>query len=317
MSADIQADPSFAGGLPKAGDSHVPVRRMGLVAHRLHRKVPNGALLRWAHDCAAAIAALGLRLHAVGGTFDALAHHPALADYAGLVRYPHGRQGGLMRLVSHVAGALSPQTTLDGIFFFIDPMDPSSVYPEALALKRQCVIHAKPFIATAAGAKEWVMVELLNAGLPVDLLEDHAFLTALGEQGVALIAHDALKAQMVEFAANHFDLLSRFRSRIATGTTGGLLNELAWSRGWPKSQPWVTRFLSGPMGGDAQIAEVLLDGHCQKVIFFEDPHVARQHEADIQLMERAVCSAGEAVSILNTPAMARRWAQAMQRLVSR
>src|SRR3546814_5645783 len=93
---------------------------------------------------------------------------------------------------------------------------------------------------------------------------------------------------MVEFAASQFDLLSRFAGRVGTGTTSGRLNELAWSRGWPQDKPWVQAYLSGPLGGDAQIAELVLEQRCQRVIFFEDPHVARQHEADIQLLERAV-----------------------------
>src|SRR3546814_3868189 len=42
-------------------------------------------------------------------------------------------------------------------------------------------------------------------------------------QTLALIAHDALKDQMVEFAASHFDLLSRFAGRVGTGTTSGRL----------------------------------------------------------------------------------------------
>jgi len=84
------------------------------------------------------------------------------------------------------------------------------------------------------------------------------------------------------------DVLSRFGERIGTGTTGQHLNELAWSRGWPRDQDWIQRFQSGPLGGDAQIADRVLEGRCQRAIFFEDPHVARQHEADIQLLERAV-----------------------------
>ncbi len=103
----------------------------------------------------------------------------------------------------------------------------------------------------------------------------------------------------------------RFAGRVATGTTGSRLNEIAWSKGWPASTPWVTCYQSGPFGGDAQIAELVLDRRCPKVIFFEDPHVARQHEADIQLLDRAVYSAGEVTTCFNTPAMTRRWAQAM------
>ncbi|EJC60885.1 outer membrane protein A, partial [Alcaligenes faecalis subsp. faecalis NCIB 8687] len=38
-------------------------------------------------------------------------------------------------------------------------------------------------------------------------------------QTLALIAHDALKEKMVDFASKHFDLLSRFGQRVGTGTT--------------------------------------------------------------------------------------------------
>ena len=134
--------------------------------------------------------------------------------------------------------------------------------------------------------------------------------TPLESQVVALIAHDARKSEMMEFAAEYFELLCRFSGRVATGTTGSRLNEIAWSKGWPASQPWVTCYQSEPLGGDAQIAELVLDRRCEKVIFFEDPHVARQHEADIQLLDRAVYSAGDTTTCFNTPEMTRRWAQA-------
>jgi len=283
----------------------------GLVAHRLHRLGPDSSLLHWARACEPGLRALGWGLHATGGAYDALSKHKLLQDQ--LVPVGNGRDGGLMRLVSRMAGGLAPQQALDGVFFLIDPVDPTSIYPEAQALKRQCVIHGKPFVATLAGAIEWVAVELRSAGLSAVSLPEAAPLFDLESQVAALIAHDALKNKMVAFAAEHFDTLSRFADRVATGTTGSRLNEMAWSRGWPASRPWVTCYQSGPLGGDAQIAELVLDQRCQKVIFFEDPHVARQHEADIQLMERAVCSAHHATTCFNTPAMAARWAQAVSR----
>ena len=211
-------------------------------------------------------------------------------------------------------GGVYPGQALDGVIFLIDPVDPSSLFPEAQALKRQCVIHGKPFLATEAAALEWLKVESLHAGLYAAHAPGALLLQAMQAQVVALIAHDALKAQMVEFAGTYFDLLSRFAERVATGTTGGLLNQMAWSRGWPRHTQWVTSYRSGPLGGDAQIAERVLDGTCDKVIFFEDPHVARQHEADIQLMERAVCSASERTTCMNSPAMAWRWAEALGRV---
>lgn len=287
----------------------------GLVAHRLHRLGPDSSLLRWARACAPGLQALGLGLHATGGAFDALTKYKLLSDQ--LTAVGNGRDGGLMRLVSRMAGGLQPQDALEGVFFLIDPVDPTSIYPEALALKRQCVIHGKPFVSTLAGAMEWVAVELTNAGLDATSVPEAAPLFALENQVAALIAHDALKDTMVAFAAEHFDTLSRFAGRVATGTTGSRLNAMAWSRGWPALQPWVTCYQSGPLGGDAQIAELVLDQRCQKVIFFEDPHVARQHEADIQLMERAVCSTRHATTCYNTPAMARQWAKAVTILSTR
>lgn len=281
----------------------------GLVAHRLHRHGPNSSLLRWAQTCEPGLQALGLNLHATGGAYDVLAKSTLLEGL--LTAVGNGRDGGLMRLVSRMAGGLQPQDALQGAFFLIDPVDPTSIYPEALALKRQCVIHGKPFVSTLAGAMEWVAVELANAGLATPSVPGVATLFGLENQVAALIAHDALKDTMVAFAAEHFDTLSRFAGRVATGTTGSLLNAMAWSRGWPADQAWVTCYQSGPLGGDAQIAELVLDQRCDKVIFFEDPHVARQHEADIQLMERAVCSTPHATTCYNTPAMARQWARAV------
>ena len=284
----------------------------GLAAHRLHRLGPDSGLLHWARTCAPALKALGLQLHATGGAHDALVKKALLRGH--LVPVGDGRDGGLMRLVSRIAGGLTPDASLDGMFFLIDPVDPTSLYPEALALKRQCVIHDKPFVATVAGALEWVAVELASAGLATQAPPEAKALFALEAQAVALIAHDARKEHMVAFASTHFDLLSRFSTRVATGTTGSRLNAMAWSRGWPADRTWVTCYQSGPLGGDAQIAERVLDRQCQKVIFFEDPHVARQHEADIQLLERAVYSAASTTTCFNTPAMAQRWALAANTL---
>jgi methylglyoxal synthase len=116
-----------------------------------------------------------------------------------------------------------------------------------------------------------------------------------------------MKPDMLAFADTAFDVLSRYARRVATGTTGQQLNELAWRRGWPRDTTWVERYRSGPMGGDAQIADLVLDHRCQRVIFFEDPHVARQHEADIQLLERAVTTRTDEAVCITSPRVAAYW----------
>jgi methylglyoxal synthase len=285
--------------------------RMGLAANAIHHEHDDAALFRWLRASERGIRELNLGLHAVGRTYAAIERVGLLADYPGLVRYPYGHEGGLMKLVAEVVGMPQPQRVLDGAIYLINPVDPSSIFPEAIALKRQCVIHQKPFISTVASARDWIECERIHAGFAPDPGADNLFV--LENQTIALIAHDAMKPQMLAYATDHFDVLSRFVRRVATGTTGQQLNELAWSKGWPQDKLWAERFQSGPMGGDAQIADMVLERRCQRAIFFEDPHVARQHEADIQLLERAVTTVTDETVCMTAPRVAHRWAEAVRR----
>ena len=97
---------------------------------------------------------------------------------------------------------------------------------------------------------------------------------------IAIIAHDAMKNKMMDFLDHHsYFFKQESISIIATGTTGGLAQE----RGFK-----VTRYLSGPLGGDAQIAGRVAEGKTKLVIFFKDPLANHPHEADINMLIR-VC----------------------------
>jgi methylglyoxal synthase len=97
---------------------------------------------------------------------------------------------------------------------------------------------------------------------------------------VALVAHDRKKDEMVAFAQEQRERLAGCRL-IATGTTG---QRVAEATGLP-----VDRMLSGPMGGDAQIAAKVAQGEVAAVIFLVDPLFAHPHEPDIQGLLR-VCN---------------------------
>jgi methylglyoxal synthase len=99
-------------------------------------------------------------------------------------------------------------------------------------------------------------------------------------QSIALIAHDGKKDAMVAFVQEHHELLARFHL-LATGTTG---QRIAEATGLP-----VERMLSGPLGGDAQIAARVAEGAVALVIFLVDPLYAHPHEPDIQGLLR-VCN---------------------------
>ncbi len=97
---------------------------------------------------------------------------------------------------------------------------------------------------------------------------------------VALIAHDGKKADMVAFALSHKDVLLKYEL-VATRTTGQLLREKC---GLP-----VRQMLSGPHGGDAQIAAQVAEGKIEAVFFFVDPLTANPHDPDIQGLLR-ICN---------------------------
>ena len=97
---------------------------------------------------------------------------------------------------------------------------------------------------------------------------------------IALIAHDRQKDDLQAFCVQHRAELERF-NLIATGTTGRRIAEATGLA--------VHRYLSGPLGGDAQIAARIAQHEVRAVIFLVDPLYAHPHEPDIQGLLR-VCN---------------------------
>ncbi len=93
---------------------------------------------------------------------------------------------------------------------------------------------------------------------------------------IALIAHDGKKAEMVGFVKDHIELLKKAKL-IATGTTGTYVQQTGLE---------VELKLSGPKGGDAQIAALAAEGKIEGIIFFRDPLGKHPHEPDIQMLMR-------------------------------
>ncbi|WP_064966934.1 methylglyoxal synthase [Tenacibaculum ovolyticum] len=94
---------------------------------------------------------------------------------------------------------------------------------------------------------------------------------------IAIIAHDGMKAEMVQFLNEQKSvLLQKNIELISTGTTGTKAEKAGFK---------VTKFLSGPYGGDAQASRVA-EGKCNMVLFFRDPHEKHPHEPDITMLLR-------------------------------
>ncbi|WP_062046833.1 methylglyoxal synthase [Bacillus sp. JCM 19034] len=94
---------------------------------------------------------------------------------------------------------------------------------------------------------------------------------------IALIAHDKKKDDMVQFTVAYKIILQE-HELFATGTTGTRIME---ATGLP-----VTRFKSGPLGGDQQIGALVAENKFDLIVFLRDPLTAQPHEPDVTALVR-------------------------------
>ncbi len=112
---------------------------------------------------------------------------------------------------------------------------------------------------------------------------------------IAIIAHNGKKPEMVKFIMDHVEILKNKKvNLIATGTTGKYVEESGLK---------VNKYLSGPQGGDAQIAGRVAEGKTKMVIFFRDPMDKHPHEPDISMLMR-ICDVHN-VPLATNPATAK------------
>jgi len=94
---------------------------------------------------------------------------------------------------------------------------------------------------------------------------------------IGLVAHDDKKDELVAWALKHRDVLAQ-HELWGTGTTGGRIID--------GTGLTVTRLLSGPLGGDAQLGAMIAEGRLDVLVFFQDPLTAMPHDVDIKSLTR-------------------------------
>jgi methylglyoxal synthase len=99
---------------------------------------------------------------------------------------------------------------------------------------------------------------------------------------IALVAHDNRKADIVEWAVYNASMLSKHKL-VCTGTTGSLIKKAFEEKGIHAD---VTCVNSGPLGGDAEIAALVVQKKVNFAVFLIDDLSAQPHEADIQMLLR-------------------------------
>ena len=122
------------------------------------------------------------------------------------------------------------------------------------------------------------------------------------DKRIALVAHDNMKHDLVEWAKFNRDLLAHHEV-YATGTKGTIIEqELGFK---------ITKFNSGPLGGDQQIGAKIAEGTLNMLIFFWDPLEPQPHDPDVKaLLRMAVvwnipiaCNRASADFIISSPLM--------------
>lgn len=115
---------------------------------------------------------------------------------------------------------------------------------------------------------------------------------------IALIAHDARKKELMEWAEYNAETLSK-HTLYATGTTGKMLRDVAYgveeydeatdttytTMKFPFENN-VTCLFSGPLGGDAQAGAMISQGKIDVLIFFCDNLIQQGHQNDIYGLTR-------------------------------
>lgn len=225
------------------------------------------------------------------------------------------------------------------IWPFLSPITVHWLHPENLALMRLCDLWNAKRLMNAESVRAWFRNEAerdvgrnpqripLELALPTpktdkqEAIMEHKkdyyritvpkrdkhsekWWTLFRNQTIALIAHDAMKSRMIDFAIEYENELCRFRRILATGTTGQEVKNAC-----KHMSGKVIRCLSGIKGGDIEIATEILFDECHIVVFFIDPLHPHPHLDDIRVVFSACMAEIEnnEVRMLTNEVQAREW----------
>jgi len=119
---------------------------------------------------------------------------------------------------------------------------------------------------------------------------------------IVLIAHDAMKKDMVEWAKYNRHILAKYEL-YGTGTTCRILNE--------SLDLHVKCFKSGPLGGDQQVGAKIAENELDAIVFFSDPLDVHPHSSDVSALLRIAvvynipiaCNRASADFMISSPLM--------------
>ena len=326
--------------IARAAPSPQDYRHIALLASETLRQGPMSSFARCVRELTPFLFAHRPHLYVVEGSYQLIVRCGLLRDYPAHLLHcvAPGRLAGLIDLggglvgrpvagmtgvfgddAETIASQLGLNWRLDCVVYLIDPMDATSAMLETLALKRECAVTRTPFLDTYSSALEFFGLlgctpegAAYENSLPDDLrgsLDYDVFPHAV----LALVAHDAHKESLLEFARENLAFLSRFKKVIGPRTTGTLLNG-HMPAGAPNStdledararlvaalaehgmkDDWVEVLARGREGGNLQIAESVAMGVCDSVILFEEPRPSAAYTGTHELILRSARIANQA-----------------------
>lgn len=99
---------------------------------------------------------------------------------------------------------------------------------------------------------------------------------------LALVSHNEMKSTMKTFVIHYKHILKKFRL-TGTQSTMKMLAEVF------ADEPGVVfgpSCKAGPLGGDAELVALMVQGYLGGVLFFQDPMTSHPHQADIDCLVR-------------------------------
>lgn len=222
---------------------------------------------------------------------------------------PNTFEGGIIVLSNLIC-----QNMCSIVWTFFEPNTIHWQRQENLALMRLCdQWHIKKFM-NAKSVETWLKNEtqldshrnlqpfppklkLRNPGYTIDFISKNdppQEKTNFKDMTIALIAHNAMKERMIEFAIDHEADLDKFKFILTTRTTGNKVAEVT-----DLLERKMIKCLTGPKGGDIQIAAEIIYNKCDIVIFFIDPLNPHPHIEDIRVVSEACMINDHAIMITN------------------
>lgn len=99
----------------------------------------------------------------------------------------------------------------------------------------------------------------------------------MAKKRVVLVAHDAKKDDMVEWAAFNRETLKDFNICATEGTGQEIARRVGLD---------VTLLLAGSQGGDAQVGAMIAEGKVDLAVFLWDPLTSQPHDVDVKALIR-------------------------------